>query len=724
MSLRRVTRRGHVRNWKKMAVSAVSVLALSGAAWAQQTPPPAAPANSPEGVQAFEPVFFARFAPVTALDMVRQLPGFRIDEGEDLRGFGATAGNVLIDGRRTSSKDSISDELGRISARDVLRVELIRASAAGDIDVRGYTELANVVMKPASELKVSTTWAATTRWYEQGRIGAQIGGTRAWKTDNFGFRLAVQGSSVGEREEVDVTSANALGVVTSTQSEYYQQQVGELLITGAANWTPTARDTVNANFRILPRLFSNNAAAEVRLPSGTKVGDILLDYTEKDIWYVDAGGDWEHKFSPENAVKLIAVNRTVNWRPQQLLTQAVLGSPFGQVRDTSDNKAGEHVLRGVWTTRPAQEHTLEFGLEGAYNYREVDRQRQAGAIGGPYVPVAVPIATTKVEEERAEASITDVWRVNPALTLEGAINYEVSTISQTGDANQERDFTYAKPRLVATWTPTAQEQFRLSLARDISQLDFADFATGLDSISNTANIGNPNLEPEQIWKASLQWKRQLGERGSISVTGFYDDIQDTQDFIASQLSSPAACVTIVPTPAACYRTAVGNVGDGKRWGGRVEATLPLDTIGISNGILKLNVGAQDSEVIDPLTGEKRRISKQQEYDWSIDFRQDVPSMKFAWGGDYASAGAIPEYRHERIEIADPGEGDLDLFIETTSLLGGALVRLTAENVFNQEREVDRRFYLPNRIPPGAFSSTEERISTYGATVTLTVAGAF
>jgi outer membrane receptor protein involved in Fe transport len=700
------------------------VLALSGTAWAQQTPPPAAPANSPEGVQAFEPVFFARFAPVTALDMVRQLPGFRIDEGEDLRGFGATAGNVLIDGRRTSSKDSLSDELGRISARDVLRVELIRASAAGDIDVRGYTELANVVMKPASELKVSTTWAATTRWYEQGRIGAQIGGTRAWKTDNFGFRLAVQGTSLGEREEVDVTSANALGVVTSTQSEYYQQQVGELLINGAANWTPTARDTVNANFRILPRLFSNNAAAEVRLPSGTKVGDILLDYTEKDIWYVDAGGDWEHKFSPENAVKLIAVNRTVNWRPQQLLTQAVLGSPFGQVRDTSDNKAGEHVLRGVWTTRPAQEHTLEFGLEGAYNYREVDRQRQAGAIGGPYVPVAVPIATTKVEEERAEASITDVWRVNPALTLEGAINYEVSTISQTGDANQERDFTYAKPRLVATWTPTAQEQFRLSLARDISQLDFADFATGLDSISNTANIGNPNLEPEQIWKASLQWKRQLGERGSISVTGFYDDIQDTQDFIASQLSSPAACITIVPTPAACYRTAVGNVGDGKRWGGRVEATLPLDTIGISNGILKLNVGAQDSEVIDPLTGEKRRISKQQEYDWSIDFRQDVPSMKFAWGGDYASAGAIPEYRHERIEIADPGEGDLDLFIETTALLGGALVRLTAENVFNQEREVDRRFYLPNRIPPGAFSSTEERISTYGATVTLTVAGAF
>jgi outer membrane receptor protein involved in Fe transport len=132
---------------------------------------------------------------------------------------------------------------------------------------------------------------------------------------------------------------------------------------------------------------------------------------------------------------------------------------------------------------------------------------------------------------------------------------------------------------VATWAPNATDQFRLSLQRDVSQLDFADFATGLDSISNTANVGNPNLEPEQSWKANLQWKRPIGERGSISVTAFYDDIEDTQDFIASQLTTPAACVLVTPTPAACIRTAIGNVGDGKRWGGRVEASVPLDFSG-------------------------------------------------------------------------------------------------------------------------------------------------
>ena len=188
----------------------------------------------------------------------------------------------------------------------------------------------------------------------------------------------------------------------------------------------------------------------------------------------------------------------------------------------------------------------------------------------------------------------------------------------TSSAPSSRTLSWSRVwAVVATWAPNATDQFRLSLQRDVSQLDFADFATGLDSISNTANVGNPNLEPEQSWKANLQWKRPIGERGSISVTAFYDDIEDTQDFIASQLTTPAACVLVVPTPAACIRTAIGNVGDGKRWGGRVEASVALDFIGVANGILKLNVGAQDSEVTDPITGGKRQISSEQEYDWSL-----------------------------------------------------------------------------------------------------------
>ena len=698
---------------------AASTLALTGVAHGQQTTP-STPASAPEGVQQFEPAFFARFNPVTAEDMVRQLPGFTLDEGEDLRGFGATAGNVLIDGQRPSSKTSIKDELGRIAAGSVLRVELIRASAAGDLDVRGYTELANVVLKPATGLKESTTIALTGRVYEQGRLGAQLGGTRTWKTDNFSFRLGVQATSLGEREEVAATFRNALGTVTRTQNEFYQNQVDELTVTGAANWTLTPRDTLNANFRVLPRLFTTNAAAPVSVPAlGGPVGAIALDYTEKDIWYVDLGGDYEHKFDGQNAVKLITVNRLVNWRPQQLLTTnlSTLLAPKSQQIDNSDNRAGEHVLRGVWTTKPDTQHTVEFGLEGAYNYRRVNRQTLTGPIGGPYTLLTnIPVASTKVEEDRIEASINDVWRLNPQLTLEGGFNFEASTITQTisqpAAPDIERDFTYSKPRVVATWTPNADDQWRASFLRDVSQLDFGDFATGLNSISSQANVGNTQLLPEQTWKASLQWKRALGPRGSISLTGFYDDIQDTQDFILVA----GACTTPAGTPGQC--TAVGNVGDGKRWGARIEATLPLESIGVAGGILKLNVGAQDSEVTDPLSLQKRQISAEQEFDWAAEFRQDIPAMKVAWGGKVNTVGPNPSYRADRLETTEPKDPNVELFVETTSLLGGLLVRVTGANLLDVAKETDRDYITPT------FFGDEFRSSTMGRTLTVTVAGAF
>ena len=81
-------------------------------------------------------------------------------------------------------------------------------------------------------------------------------------------------------------------------------------------------------------------------------------------------------------------------------------------------------------------------------------------------------------------------------------------------------------------------------------------------------------------------------------------------------------------------------------------------------------------------------------------------------------------RIDRIEITEQGDVALDVFIETTRFLGGALVRLTAANLLDAEKEVERRLFAPSRVPPGVFAGTELRNSSYGRTLTLTIAGAF
>jgi outer membrane receptor for ferrienterochelin and colicin len=723
-----------VKGWKTgTMLAAASAAALSQAALAQQaTPQTTAQAGQPaagaatDAVRKFEPAFFARYSPVTAFDMVRQLPGFSIDNGDSLRGFGATAGNVLIDGQRPSSKNSISDELQRIAARDVARIELIGAASAGDVDVRGYTELANVVLKPAPQMQTSSTWRGDLVWQGE-RLSVRASDTMSWKTQDLGVRLNVQAFNQGQREETTIDTRDAAGAPTFHTNEFSQQVFSELLVNASVNWTPTPQDTLNVTGRLTPRLFTRRTGQLRFTPAGALNRLTADDYTEKDILHAELGGDWEHKFSPQNSLKGILVNRSSTWRPQEFFeTFSPTGSRTSASIFNTEMKTGEHVARGVWTLKPDDRHTVEIGIEGAFNY--LDQHRAIDDLDvttGVFGPRTVLVPNTRVEEVRAEASINDTWRIDPKLTLELGFTYEDSTITQSGDFSQEHSYTYPKPRLVATWTPTKEDQIRASVERTVAQLSFSEFAGNVVPNLGTRTEGNPDLRPQQVWETQLQWKRSVGERGSISLTGYYHQIDDTQDLMPirpAQLQGAPPCDTN-PNDNACVFTAAGNIGEGERYGIRLEASLPLDSVGVKGGILKIFGEARDSKVTDPITGLERRIANQFAYDWNIDFRQDLPDLKLSWGGDYSSSGNGETFRLNEQQVRAFGTGDLDLFIETTAIKGITL-RFSADNIGDMPRYLDRRFFTPNRLPGGVFSGSEYRESLNGPVYGIVVSGAF
>ena len=81
-------------------------LALTPPAMAQtavgEAPAPAQPGTR---TTAYDAAYFAPFAPATALDIVRRVPGFSIEQANgDVRGFAGAAGNVVFNGARASSK--------------------------------------------------------------------------------------------------------------------------------------------------------------------------------------------------------------------------------------------------------------------------------------------------------------------------------------------------------------------------------------------------------------------------------------------------------------------------------------------------------------------------------------------------------------------------------------------------------------------------------------------
>jgi hypothetical protein len=71
-----------------------------------------------------------------------------------------------------------------------------------------------------------------------------------------------------------------------------------------------------------------------------------------------------------------------------------------------------------------------------------------------------------------------------------------------------------------------------------------------------------------------------------------------------------------------------------------------------------------------------------------------------------------------LETSEPKDPNVDLFVETTAFLGGMLVRVTAANLLDVEKEIDRQYATTTPY------AEEFRSSTMGRNVTLTVAAAF
>ena len=114
-----------------------------------------APANGAPRTS-YTPEQFERFSPLTALDMVREIPGFSIQQGgAGGRGLGQASGNVLINGQRVSGKsNSAGEALARIPIGKVLRVEL---GEAGDYAIPGLSgQVVNVITRSGG---ISGTWS-------------------------------------------------------------------------------------------------------------------------------------------------------------------------------------------------------------------------------------------------------------------------------------------------------------------------------------------------------------------------------------------------------------------------------------------------------------------------------------------------------------------------------------------------------------------------------------
>lgn len=721
-----------------MLVPALAPIAHGQAGGPAQTP---IASLSPEAAGVFEAAFFAPYNPVNAADMVGRVPGFEINDGDDRRGFGATAGNVLVNGERPSSKATISEQLRRIPASAVLRIELLSGSASG-VDVRGQSRLVNVVLRQTTNSDSPLTWVIGARLVQYSeRISHVLQLSKSFKlADNVDVSLDLQTPNFPGRTVAFEAVRTPSGSLTGYRKQYNQLSFRGIQLAANLKWRLGEADKLNLSTLYSPGENSTGIGNVEFLPSGVASSSTYGRTEFPTQQRGEFGGDWEHSFGQDLSIKLIGLATFSEFGQEQTLSTYLTSGLSNTRRQLSGSENGERVARAAVTWKASDSHSLEFGAEGAFNFRDSTLSISNQGPGGPIVPVALDVANTRVEEVRGEASVTDIWQVGAGLTLETGLNFEASRITQTGDESKQREFTYAKPSIAATWLPEAGSTIRASLKRDVSQLDFSEFATSVSSIDNITLVGNPDLTPQQAWKARIEWDRRFGGRGAVTVGIFHDEVEDVRDLVVRDID---------PGPAIRLADAVGNLGDGTRTGIDLRGTLPLDFLGITGADFRFNTIYQQSRVNDPLTGETRSFSSGENSnqrprsggsdggppplnvgnrDWGyvLSVRQELPELKSSWSLSLAHNAAREEFKLVEAITTDRPVDRMDLNWETTAITG-VTVRLGISNMLSPQEERVRTFYSPDRSS-GVIVRTESRMNKGGMegarTYTIQMSGKF
>src|SRR3546814_8747588 len=158
-----------------------------------------------------------------------------------------------------------------------------------------------------------------------------------------------------------------------------------------------------------------------------------------------------------------------------------------------------------------------------------------------------------------------------------------------------RSFTYAKPRLALRWDAGEADEWRLSLSREVGQLDFNDFVASASLDGGEVSAGNAELEPDKTWRATLSWEHRFGEDAALTLGWTHDRIDDVVDRV------------LVVTDDNVF-DAPGNIGRGRRDTLSLDLAAPLDAWGIANGRIRTTVLWRSSSRTDHVTGrpEERR----------------------------------------------------------------------------------------------------------------------
>lgn len=677
-------------------------LALLGATLVQ-----AQDSNSENSTIIYEANFFDQYTPISANDMITRIPGVNLRNNSGGRGLGS-GGDLLINGKRIAGKDnSANDQLSRIAADQVDRIEIIRGSSS-ELDVRGASQVVNIVLKEAAS-RSSLSAEVNADYHHDDTIDPGASIAYGGQTGNLSYLLGVKLDpryNGFTRDEYNYNPDMTLTEVVK-ESNFRDQDAIETSVNLGYDFE---RDRIQLNAMYSDG--SHPSEVDRNRYLGTDTSSIFkseLEATDNEQSNWEVGGNYEHSFANNNRFQLLFIsNEEVRNSTRERFTTTNNTRDKNQYLQ-SNRRTRERIAQASYSWNITDGHDMQLGLERAQTTLDTELYLGSSSLSGagspsygdlpPVLSSSNPGST--VEEMRYEGFAVHNWTLNDKMTLESTLLYEVSTIEQSGVAKRSRDFGFLRPKVDYRYDLNPSLQVRATVERAVSQLSFESFTATTNNSDTTKDTyaGNPDLvqEKEIRYELGLQY-RLPNDGGVVNSRVFYRNIDDIigKINVSNDIANP--------------QSTTGNLGKGIRYGIFIDASTRLAFLGLPDALITSAVNLFDSSVYDPILGADRRFNRRGNIE--VGFSHDIPQYGLNYGFKYSQeiSGGEKNVDVDTIEQYLPG-ANLQLFISKVAF-ENVTFRLESMNTLHSEYCRDRYRY-DGLVSAGRLTEIEDSCSSGG-----------
>jgi outer membrane receptor for ferrienterochelin and colicins len=681
--------------------------------------------------------YFAEFNPVTAQDMLDRIPGVgsatggggnfggsRQGGGNGGRGLGSGSGGsqIIINGKRTAGKNNqTSGQMDRITAEQVDYIQIIRGTS-GELDVRGSSQVVNVVLFEELSSNSLSFEANMDRYLDH---NTAPGGSLAYSGQSGALNYVLS-AAAEPRYDHGVSKETSVLADFSLNDEVREERIRE-----QDSYDLSVNLDYEINLKSSARLnglyFQNDNPTDVlRYTTDFRVNPSLTAIEREEIpgdrdnWEI--GGDYEYVMDSGSRFKFLFIsNRNDSASTRERFDVFADGSESKDLFLDLASTTTERIVRASFTRGFLEDQDIEFGAERAQTTLASsldlglpDSTGTPSADFGGLVPQNVSNANSTVEEIRLEPFIIHNWNINSRTSLESTLLYELSQISQSGDVNRKRDFDFIKPKVDLRYNLTPQLQLRGSIEKVVQQLRFSDFVASNDPQDNDSLTlaGNENLRQEWFWKYDINAEYRLpNDIGVVDANIFYHRHTDVISRIDVSPSEDD------------LQSANGNIGEGDMYGITLNASIRMRMFNMPNLLVTSRLNVSDSNITDPFLGIDRRFSRFGRGRLNLGFRHDVPKWNMNYGLEWSNRFDSNEKIYDIDDIADYiGEPNTTAFVQFVDSRG-ITYRFDARNATSNLQCRERQRYI-GRINTGILEEIEDQCATSGRVVSLKINGTF